>query len=225
MKNMRKIVSIFLSMAMLFTVTSAFASNDPVSVTYNATKYVAVAGNAGSENVGVQAALMLVKKNADKENLKPDDIGYIGQAEIDANGKYLFEFAFDGFTYENGVVSNYDIFVNINGEEKTQTVTQARVTSEMLSFNLKFDTYGEATANIENTYGLKDVSYTLVVAFYNGDNKLVGVKRATKFTGDDGVLTYTQSEVPEGATYAKAFLWESEIQLIPLTPSESYDFE
>ena len=225
MKNMRKIVSIFLSMAMLFTVTSAFASNDPVSVTYNATKYVAVAGNAGSENVGVEAALMLVKKGADKANLTSEDIGYIGQTEIDTDGKYLFEFSFDGFTYDNGVVDNYEIFVNINGEEKTQTVTQARVTSEMLSFNLKFDTYGEATANITNSLGLKDVSYTLVVAFYNGEDKLVGVKRANKFTGDDGVLTYTESEVPQGATYAKAFLWESEIQLIPLTASESYNFE
>ena len=223
MKNMRKIMALFLSIVMLFSANIVFAENETISVTYDRAKYVAVTGNAGSENAGFDAALMLVKKNADYENLQLSDVGYIGQTEIDADGKYLFEFTFDGFTYENDVVNNYELLLNVNGEDKTETITQSKVTSELLSFDLDFDNFGEAVANIENTYGLKDVSYTLIVAFYDANDKLVGVKKEQKYTGDSNVLKYSYDDIPADASYARGFLWENTAFLLPLAPSGSYD--
>lgn len=220
----RKVLSIFLCVMLLcnLAISTAFAA-DPTAITYDVKSYVTVTGTVDAENAGFDASLMLVKKNADLSNLQTGDIGYIGQEEIGADGKYLFEFTFSDFTYSQDSVDNYEVVLNVNGEKMTPSITKAAAMSTLISFDLNFDEFGKSIAEITNNYGLKDFNYTAMVAFYNSDNVLLGVKRAERFVGDDPNFTYGYNDMPEGTAFARGFIWDSLERMIPLANSDEID--
>lgn len=221
---MRKVLSIFLCVMLLFSlaISTAFAE-EPTAITYDVKSYVTVTGTVSAENAGYDASLMLVKKGANLSNPAKGDIGYIGQQEIGADGKYLFEFTFSDFTYSQERVDNYDVILNVNGEKMTPSITKAAVMSTLVSFDLDFSQFGKSIAEITNNYGLKDFNYTAMVAFYNSDNVLLGVKKAERFVGDDPNFTYGYNDMPEGTAYARGYIWDSLERMIPLAPSDEID--
>lgn len=222
---MRKVLSIFLCVMLLcnLAIGSAFAAEEPTAITYDVKSYVTVTGTVSAENAGYDASLMLVKKGANLSNPAKGDIGYIGQQEIGADGKYLFEFTFSDFTYSQDSVDNYDVILNVNGEKMTPSITKAAVMSTLVSFDLDFSQFGKSIAEITNNYGLKDFNYTAMVAFYNSDNVLLGVKKAERFVGDDPNFTYGYNDMPEGTAYARGYIWDSLERMIPLAPSDEID--
>ena len=216
-----KVLSIFLCV-MLFcnlAISTTFAA-EPTAITYDVKSYVTVTGTVDAKNAGYDASLMLVKKGANLSNLTINDIGYIGQEEINAEGKYLFEFTFSGFTYSQNIVDNYNIILNVNGVEMTPSITKAVAMSDIISFDLDFTQFGKSIAEITNNYGLKDFNYTAMVAFYNADGELLGVKKAERFAGDDPNFTYGYKDMPEGTAYARGFIWDSMERMIPLANSD-----
>lgn len=225
MTTMKKLISVVLSVMILLSMcVCAFAESAPVAITYQAKNYVTVTGTTDTSYAGLDAALMLVKKDADLANLSMQDVGYIGQREISEDGKYLFEFAFSGFTFdESDTVDNYRVILNVNGENITPSIEKASVISSLVSFDLDFSNFGRSIAKITNTYGVNDLSYLTIVCFYDARGKLLAVKRAEKFTGDDNTFSYGYKDMPEGTATAKGFIWEDKKSLIPLTPSEKID--
>lgn len=202
----------------------SIAQASPIAKTYDRQSYVAIAGTADETYAGFSADLLLVKSTSDKDNITKEDIGYIGQTIIEADGDYRFEFYFDKFTYdESGTVDNYEIILNVNGENITPSVTRAEVMSEFVSFQIDFEKFGTAVAEIENMYNLKAIEYTTIIAFYSNENKLLGIKRFIKKTGDDPNVTYGYNDIPDGTSKAKAFIWERGSHMIPLAKDEAFD--
>ena len=159
MKFVRSILLTFLCVLVFGSVTHA--AEVPASFAYSEQSYVAVAGDAGAEYAGKNVTLMLVKTDADLNDISKSDIGYISQETVEEDGKYAFEFEFKGLTFdEEKNVNNYKIIVNVNGEKITSSVTKATAMSDMLvSFELDFSNFGRAVAEITNQYGLKDLNY------------------------------------------------------------------
>ena len=226
MKILHKITSLLLCTLLLSTLfISGYAQGEPsLSKTYEKQSYVVVKGDAGTQNAGYDVSLMLVKNTASAIPSK-EDIGYLAQTSIKADGSYLFEFYFNGFTYdENGYVNNYNLVLNVNNETITDTVSKAEIISELVVFNsLDFSEFGKAIADLTNSYSLENISYSLIVGFYDDNDTLLGAKLATKYTGDSNQLTYTYDDIPIGTSYAKAFIWEDTKKLIPLSAAQTKD--
>ncbi len=225
MKLMRTIIITLLCMLALGSVV--YAAGEPLAMSYSKQNYVAVTGKAQADKAGSNAVLMLVEADSDINSLTKDNIAYIAQKKIAEDGTYNFEFAFSGLTYnENNNVDNYKAIINIDGEKFTPEITKAVYMSDMLvSFNLDFSNFGKAEATIENTYSLKDLSYELLVAFYNDNDEFLALKKYKKYTGDDSVATYSYNDVPEGTSYARSFIWESLFSLSPLSDVQQLDIK
>ena len=120
MKTIRKMISFILAMIILNSFCPyTLALEEPIVRAYEPKSYVAISGNAGKENAGLEASVMLVKKG---EAASEESVGYIGQSRIDTEGNYKFEFSFEGLEYENNVVSNYDIVLNVNGTKMEKSI-------------------------------------------------------------------------------------------------------
>lgn len=192
----------------------------PQAHIYQPQKYVVVSGNAGCSNANADALVMLVKKDADINNIKADDIGYIKQGKVKADGTYTFEFSFSDFKYdENGNVDNYKLLLNVNGVRMTSTVSEAKTMSNLVTFDLDISEVGKAVVNMTNPYSLNDLKYTMYIAFYN-ENKLLDIKGFDKFISDSNKISYSLSDIPAGATHVRGFLWDSHSSLIPLASSK-----
>lgn len=221
MKTIRKISALLLIVALVLSSSLvSFASEPTLSKAYQTQSYVTVKGNAGIENAGYAASLMLVNTNADPSK---ETIGYIGQVVIDQDGNYQFEFSFDDFTYENGKVDNYDVVLNINGERMESTITEATAVNDLVSFDLDFtiDKLGKADIYLSNEYDLKDLSYTLIFGFYDKNNSLVAAECEKRYTGDPVKLHFTYTNIPDGAASVKAFLWEDTKYALPLAEADT----
>lgn len=220
---MYKLLALALTAVMLCSAcVSVYAAEVPVLKAYQSKSYVGISGNAGSENAGYEASVILVKKG---ETPSKESIGYIGQSRIDTNGNYNFEFSFEGLEYENNVVSNYDIVLNVNGTNMEKTITEAKVLSDMITFeSFDFSAFGKAVTEIDSIYGLKDIDYLLIIAYYDADDTLLKVQPIKRYTGDEGVYSYN-SDIPENAAYARGFVWEDTVKMFPLTTPQTFDFE
>lgn len=224
MKTIRKAIALLLTMIILNSFCPyALALEEPIIKAYESKSYVAISGNAGKENAGLEASVMLVKKG---EAPSEESVGYIGQSRIDTEGNYKFEFSFEGLEYENNVVSNYDIVLNVNGTKMEKSITEAVVLSELISFKmLDFSKFGKAVSEIDNIYGLEDIDYTLIIGYYEKGGKLLSMQYADRFTGEDKTFVYTYKDIPEGASYAKGFVWESRKKIFPITDYQEFDLE
>lgn len=222
MKAIRKISALLLiAVLVLSSCLVSLAAAEPTLVkSYGAQSYVTVKGNAGAENAGYAASLMLVSNGSDPSK---ETIGYIGQVIIEEDGNYQFEFSFDDFTYTDGAVDNYELVLNVNGERMEDTITEATAVTDFVSFDLDFtvDKFGKADVYLSNEYDLRDLSYTLIFAFYDKDGSLVATRTEKKYTGDSGRVHYTYSDIPVGTAKVKAFLWEDTKNVVPLAQADT----
>ncbi|MBQ6938122.1 MAG: hypothetical protein IJN36_06365, partial [Clostridia bacterium] len=195
---MYKLLALTLIVLMLCSLCiCTYAADIPLIRAYQTKSYIGISGNAGIENAGYEASVMLVKKGATPSE---ESIGYIGQSRIDTNGNYRFEFSFDGLEYENNVVSNYDIVLNVNGTNMEKTITEAKVISDMITFeSFDFSAFGKAITEIDSMF--KDIDYLLIIAYYDADNTLLKVQPIKRFSGDEDIYSYN-NDIPENASYA-----------------------
>lgn len=218
---MYKLLALTLIVLMLCSLCiCTYAADIPLIRAYQTKSYIGISGNAGIENAGYEASVMLVKKGATPSE---ESIGYIGQSRIDTNGNYRFEFSFDGLEYENNVVSNYDIVLNVNGTSMEKTITEAKVISDMITFeSFDFSAFGKAITEIDSIF--KDIDYLLIIAYYDADNTLLKVQPIKRFSGDEDIYSYN-NDIPENASYARGFVWEDTVKMFPLTTPQTFDFE
>ena len=172
------------------------------TVEYMPQNRVIVEGEAENGTV----TMMLVDKSlsADDE-IMPENIGYIAQAECD--GEYRFDFEF----YKD--ISKYSVLIRENGEIISDSVKRAETVIDAMSFDIDLksaENLSSVRAIIENKFNLEFDDAKLILASYDKDGRLIGVKQAKALSGEELTLS--------GAS-AKAFLWDASRQL-PLCPKK-----
>ena len=202
-----------------------------------ASKNVYVKGSSGAENEGEYVTLLLVKKGAAAGNISLSDVAYIDETATDKNGEYSFLFPFEGD------ISNYKVMINKNGKNISDGVTEVNSVYDAVSVKLGISSdlaleNGEnlsdiatvpskvmASFEIDNYFKDYSGKYTAVVAFYDESGRLVDtyVEAEKEFNKDvaDSTVWY---DVPETAKTAKAFLWTTIYQSMPLCSAENISF-
>ena len=169
----------------------------------NYTDQVAVYGSLGAGFGNKPVSVLLVKKTATEDSLVFSDIGYMNDSVTATDGSYTFKFKFDGD------VTDYVVRVNQNGENVTDTVTEATYIRDFTNATLQIDpAYSsmKASLNISNLFGKEDLTCMLLVAFYDESEKLIAAEVVEKDIATDAdTHAELTVDIPEGAITAKAF--------------------
>ncbi len=197
-RKIRKIGIMALSLCMMIPTVPSFAE----TVEYMPQNRVIVEGEAEKGTV----TMMLVDKSlsADDE-IMPENIGYIAQTECDGDYRFDFEFYKD--------ISKYSVLIRENGEIISDSVKRAETVIDAMSFDIDLksaENLSSVRAIIENKFNLEFDDAKLILASYDKDGRLIGVKQAKALSGEELTLS--------GAS-AKAFLWDASRQL-PLCPKK-----
>jgi len=178
----------------------------------------------------------LIRSDADLENPKQTDIGYLRQYELGANGAYQITFDFADFIYgEDGKVENYSLYMHTGGESVIPAIAKAERKNLSLSAKVYVSqgaTKASVIAEIENQKQTPAL-YSLIMACYDAKGALVGMVQEDNISSANKTETkYLDASLPEGTAEVRGFLWESVESMIPLyngTTTEPifgvYDFE
>jgi len=216
MKKMRYIKRILVwALILAMLPIAAKAAESPKALIFKDESYVTVTGTA-IDKAGEEAFLLLVKNTANFNALCNDDIGFISQTQILADGKYMFEFVFDSFTYDsNGNVDNYSLMLNIGGVFSNETVGTAS-SADFLSFEGDLTQFGGFIAVADNKYKLRGFPYVMILSFYSEEGNLLKIKTQSKHTGGDNTVEYSYNEIPEDTAFVKGMIWQGFSGIIPL---------
>jgi hypothetical protein len=208
-------------MAAACSLTAVTASAHSVDAGYSPlTEKISIRGDAGKYNAGNNITMLLLEKDADVKTYTYENIGYVEQGKILSDGTYSFNFSFEG------KVSDYKLLMNLAGDNVTDTVTEATAKADMFDVKLNINeetTMAQITGEINNRYGISGQDYQLILAFYDKDNRLLGVNSdKVGILNDEGAteVSTEKTAVPAGTVFTKAFLWESTAKMIPLANEE-----
>jgi len=178
----------------------------------------------------------LIRSDADLENPKESDIGYLRQYKLSQNGAYQITFDFDDFIYgEDGTVENYSLYMHTGGESVIPAIAKAERKNLSLSAKVYVSqgaTKASVIAEIKNQ-SQTPALYSLIMACYDAKGALVGMVQEDNLSSANKTETkYLDASLPKGTAEVRGFLWESVESMIPLyngTTTEPifgvYDFE
>ena len=159
--------------------------------------------------------LFMFKKGATYETITKDDIGYVAQAPINSDGSYSFDFLF----YDD--VSEYEVSLLLGGELVTNTLEQAQASYSWLDAAVKIydennsDVSGEVL--IKNYAELENLTYVVMLAFYDSEGKLIGYSHSDLKSIEEKVVTDSfTSMLKEGTATVKAFVWCDLQAMVPI---------
>ena len=155
---MKKVVSLLLVFAMLLSVVNVFAA-DPASKVLPSTNIVNVTGNVENGD----AVNILLK---DGETVK-----YINEFPIESDGSYRAKFMY------GGDIEGLSLQVKQGNEDKTNSVVSAISEKEAVSYELNVINSNKTyvTVEIENYFNVAGKTYTVLLAYYGENNKLLDV--------------------------------------------------
>lgn len=220
---MKKILALILAIAMVLSVaTSAMAdvvevgkgeSGDNVYDVYVAGK-VATSKIAG----GVQIIFS-----------KGEEIGNVYETKPDSNGEYEYKFKF------RGEIEDYTLSVRDGEgiEDITDTIKTATYKHEMIVHDMKVvnnDTANPAIAEgdsvyvnaaVKNKYGDDNLKVKYILAAYDDNGALLGVKDGKVeeydyFADETRKIDFSSFKMPAGTTKAKVFAWTDVEKMIPV---------
>ncbi len=221
--NFKKAISLLMCMLIVFACGAVYADTVTEAGYYSFSAQdtnVYIEGNLSSiaSSFAKGVTLTLIGKG-DKS------IKYIDQISVSNDGIYKTKFKF------RGDISNVAVSVKTGISDVTESVTLSYAEKPVIaSVKLKADDgsnvikpgdYLKAVADITNKYG-NDGSYKLFTAFYDENNSLKGIKINSEGSLNFDELSksagYDESVViPDGADYARAFVWSDFVTLIPLS--------
>lgn len=202
--------------------TSAVYATGNVDAGYSpVTEHMSIRGEAGRYRGGEAVTLLLLDRDADEKNYTYEDIGYVEQGSVEENGNYNFDFKFDGN------VNDYKLLMNMAGENINDTVKEATAAKDLFDISIKINknteaSTAEAIAEIENRYGIPAQEYTFILAFYDKDGKLIGVKteEARRISETGATEDRISNIMPDGTESIKAMLWDSTKTMVPICGAE-----
>lgn len=203
-----------------------------------ASKKIYVGGTLGASESKDSVTMLLIGKNADEKNISlENDVAYIDEVFADENGKYEFLFPFDGD------INDYKLLINKNGKNISQTVSEISSVYDAVTVNLDitsdlavkngdnlsgirtFPSKVKAAFEIDNYFEEYSGKYTSVIVFYDDDGRLVNtyVSDEKEFSNDVNENTVWY-DIPLGAKKAKAFVWTTLYQSMPLCSAQNIRF-
>lgn len=171
---------------------------------------VNISGNAGEENAGKTATVILIPK-ASYNSISTAK--YIGTADIKEDGSYSSRFK--AIADENDV-----LIVKIENQNVSYSVTSAKAVSDMpLSFDISYNDDKKVALDIKNVW-MDNPTVCVFIAVYNSDNSIKEVFLADKDLDFNGGTYVSEKAVTEGRV--KAFIWDAEDNLIPLAIAKEF---
>lgn len=168
-----------------------------------------------------EVMLLIVKKDA-AEPYKNDDVGYINTAEINKNGEYSINFAFDKDP------ADYRILTRADGQDVTEGIFVLERKNE-LNVDAVSAQYGRTvraevtTANCFSNF----CTYMRVAGIYDFDGKLIGVKKLGSENIGVGAVNSNvyYIDTPQDAHKIKIFTFESLKTMLPYAGAAELDME
>jgi len=214
---MKKIISILCAVAMLLTAFTAAAAPTE-GLIERAKSYqrgVNIKGELDPSYAGKTVSVLLVKNDADFDNLSINDVAYINDCKIKESGEYEMSFSCrEGFD-----PAECKVYARIGKEDITSSVIEAvsqENVLELIDYNVNINqnlSVSTATVKVDNIFNVSDeniIEYHPILAFYNDDGKLIKVKLGEKNNPK------VEEIIPAGTRTTKAFVWKNVTTMLPL---------
>jgi len=226
MRKIKNVVSFLLAFVMIF---SMVISPSALVVNNNDTVYSAYGNRAvviGKAADYAEQLVTVLLLEGDGQSATYDDILYMDTVQADEDGYYEVKIKYDGFVIEDGVVKNCALKVRAGADEITDTVLSAKVEkSDMLAVELETELSEDSAsvvANLNNLYG-QSLDALVMIAAYDENNKLLGVKMADKLISDEkDSISVDYKNLPT-LDRLVAYVWESSSSLIPYMEGKEID--
>lgn len=184
---MKKLCLLFAFILLINTFSCVFAAD----ISYNdVDRTVVLSGTVNDCSDGDFVTAMLIKRGADRENLKSSDLAYIGQTTANSSGEYSFNFAVG----KNLNFDNLQVFVNCGGRDVTGLLQKSYVTERYGSISA----YSDGRKVVYKSDGTGEKS--AYIAFFDDSGILLS---ASVFDGDGSV------DFPKNIETAKIFVWQN----------------
>lgn len=207
---MKKIISVILCIAMLLGVTSTAFAVDATGIEAKVLEETHIINVTGQfdDIEGKLVTIMLVDNN---KNIK-----HIDEAELESDGTYRAK-----FKYAGADLADLSLKVKQGNEDVTNTVVSAIASKEALNFQVNIvNAEGKTNlgAKIENFYNVAGKTYTIMLAYYDGNNKLLNtfIQDTKNLEFDTNTVEEEIYDIPEGTEIAKVFVWDNTTTMIPL---------
>jgi len=182
---------------------------------------VLVKGQIDRSHAGEQITLLLQKKGI--QNITAQEIGYMDQTVINYDGSYAFSFPF------NKNIEEYELKMYMGGKLVNSTVTEALAGYSWLDAKIELFIREDGTLSsevtINNYSNIENLTYTICIAFYDGNNKLLGVSKKDDVIAADIVTDLLNADIPSGAVRGVATIWSNYTEIIPLAPANTITIE
>ncbi len=165
---------------------------------------VNISGNAGAENAGKTATVILIPEATyyDLSTAK-----YINNCTVNADGSYSFKFVVNADA--NDVAA-----VKIDGQDVSYSVTSAKASTEkFITYTYELNAENKLVLDLKNVW-LNALTAKVVVAVYDANGALLSAAPADCAIGFENG-TYTSDALSAGSI-AKVFVWDSTTSMIPL---------
>ncbi|MBE7038032.1 MAG: hypothetical protein E7404_03920 [Ruminococcaceae bacterium] len=201
-------------------------------------KKLYVGGMIDANEDGDSVTLLIIDKDAPEDNISlENDVLHIDEAVVEENGKYEFLIPFE---FNAG---DCKIMINKNGKNINQTIKEINSVYDAVGVKLDITSnltlsHGDNVTDIANTptkvkakfeidnyFENLSGKYTAVITFYDADGKLLNTHfdKEKEFNMDKAEETLWY-DIPSDAKYAKAFLWTTLYESMPLCDFESISF-
>ena len=178
----------------------------------NTENKISVYGKADEEFAGKQVSVILLDDDAELSEITADDLLYINQFGIEADGRYSCSFNID----ETVKPEECKLYVRVGTRDITYSVTRAVMsTYDVLDCSASV-TINDGTATgivkTEELYGFdsEECEYIPVMAFYNSDKRLISVE-----IGQSNIKQIALP-IPTDTKTVSFFVWSNLETLIPL---------
>ena len=222
-KLFKSVLSMVLCLSLLCGITVFAAVADPEVCVWEASSRIMISGQVDAAKAGQYATVMLVDKDANINNLQNSDVGYLNQIKILEGGYYKFVTTIDQS------VSNYELRMNIAGEDITKSVISATTDNNMISTSFDVDrglTSADINVAFSNELLVAGETYTIITAYYDNGGKLL-TSKATQVANISAETmaskVKTSTTYVSGAKTLKVFVWDSTENVIPLCDHEEIE--
>ena len=164
-----------------------------------------------------QDVTLMVENRTDSE-----DVAYIDQFDVLADGSYVCWFSLDGD------IADYDVKVKIGTDDiDTDGIVEASTVYEWLDSAITTeieDGILETEVAIQNYAGLSGLSYDMLVMFYDADGRLMSCVKGDTTAIADGInYGFHDVEIPSDAVSVKFAVWSGNLGAFPISTVASID--
>lgn len=173
--------------------------------------YFAVTGQLPLIYNDKQVFIMLSKNNSGVSQ-SLSNIIYINQTTVQPDGTFLFEVNSSDIQ-DSYDLSNYILKLNVAGLSITKNITKCN-SDDLLVFDINNDEGILKPVISENRYNINWMPYLLLIAFYDGNGRLLDIQAENRYSGSTPDVEYS---APAGTVTTKMFIWDNFKHITPLT--------